>query len=136
MIPADLARLHAAAFAATRPWSEAEFTTLLAQPHTDLISAPRGFALIRVIATEAELLTIAVAPAARRRGTGRELLTTALTRAANRGAETMFLDVAADNSGAIALYLDAGFARTGTRPGYYRTRDGARIDAALFSRPL
>jgi [ribosomal protein S18]-alanine N-acetyltransferase len=47
----------------------------------------------------------------------------------------MFLEVAADSSGAIALYEGAGFARVGARPGYYARGNNA-VDALVMRRDL
>jgi len=136
MTPALLARLHAASFTTPRPWTEAELAGFLADPLCDLIAQEGGFALIRTIAGEAELLTIAVDPTLRRRGLGRTLLDAALVRARARGAAAIFLEVAADNVAAIGLYEAAGFQRSGTRPGYYRQADGFRTDALTMVLPL
>ncbi|WP_093361320.1 GNAT family N-acetyltransferase [Tropicimonas isoalkanivorans] len=95
-----------------------------------------GFALGRVIVDEAELLTLAVDPPARRHGLGRALLADFETSAASRGATSALLEVSAANAPAIALYTAAGFLRTGHRPGYYRTPHGARIDALLLAKAL
>lgn len=136
MTPADLARLHALAFVVPRPWSAAEFADLTARADTFLVGAGEGFLLGRVIADEAELLTLAVAPAARRRGLGAALVGAFLEQAAARGAATAFLEVAADNAAAIALYSAAGFARAGLRKGYFRHPDGRPIDALVMARAL
>lgn len=91
-----------------------------------------GFAEYRVIADEAELCEIAVAPAARRRGFGRALVEHVAADAAARGAEALYLEVRADNAPARSLYAAAGFEPVGARRGYYA--DGA--DAALYRRAL
>lgn len=129
--PADLARLHAAAFRRPRPWSAAEFAALLARPETLLAVAPQGFALARAVADEAELLTLAVAPEARRCGLGARLLAQVLEAAAARGATALFLEVGTDNAAARALYARAGFAEAGRRRGYH---DGS--DALILRRAL
>ncbi len=126
-----MARLHAAAFTVPRPWGAAEFARLLAAPGTLLATESDGFALARVIADEAEILTIAVAPARRRRGVATRLLAGLLAEAAARGAMAMFLEVAADNAAARALYDRAGFCEAGRRAGYY----GAS-DAVILRKPL
>ncbi len=136
MTPADLARLHALAFVVPRPWSAGEFAGLTARADTILIGDGDGFLLGRVIADEAELLTLAVAPEARRRGIGAALVGAFLARSAERGAATAFLEVAADNAAAIALYSAAGFARTGLRKGYFRHPEGRPIDALIMARAL
>ena len=96
----------------------------------------KGFILCRSIAGEAEILTLAVDPARRRRGAGRALVEAAAGMAATLGAEEMFLEVAVDNPAALALYEAAGFARVGRRPGYYARTDGADVDAVVMRREL
>ena len=133
--PADLARLHGLAFLHPRPWSEAEFRALLARADTLTIAAPEGFAIGRVTLDEAELLTIAVAPDARRKGLGRSLLGQFLATAATRGARTVFLEVDSLNTPARALYQAMGFTQVGLRRNYYR--EGPEpSDALVLSRPL
>lgn len=138
MTPAALADLHARAFTVPRPWTAAEIADLLAGPHVFLIAAPggQGFLMGRAVAGEAELLTIAVAPEARRQGLGAGLVARFLAEAAARGAEAAHLEVAADNAGAIALYEGAGFGRAGLRRGYFQLPGGQRIDALVMTRRL
>lgn len=135
MDPAALARLHAQAFTRPPPWTAEAFATLLSMPGVFLVTAPDGFALGRAIAGEAELLTIAVAPAARRRGIGAGLLADFLAEAGRRNATRAFLDVAATNAVARALYGRAGFVQVARRAGYYRDADG-RDDALVLARDL
>jgi ribosomal-protein-alanine N-acetyltransferase len=56
--------------------------------------------------------------------------------ARDRGAETAFLEVAADNAPARALYAATGWEQTGARRGYYTTPEGTKIDALILRRPL
>jgi [ribosomal protein S18]-alanine N-acetyltransferase len=95
-----------------------------------------GFLIGRAVAGEAEILTLAVDPNARRRGTGGRLVQGFFTQAQNHNATTAFLEVAADNFAAIALYLRAGFAEVGRRRGYYEQAGYPAIDALVLSRPL
>lgn len=127
----QLAALHAACFTVPRPWSAAEFASLLASPNVVLITAAQGFALGRVIADEAELLTIAVHPDARRQGVGRKLLSGLIGQVAARGASALFLEVSAKNDSAIALYHVAGFNEAGRRKAYYPDA-ATRIDALVM----
>lgn len=137
MTPEALAALHARCFgSAPRPWSAAEFADLIALPETLLRTAPQGFALGRVIGPEAEILTIAVAPEARRRGIAAALLAALEAEAADRGAEEAFLEVAETNGPARALYAAAGYDRVGCRPRYYATTDGTRADALILRKAL
>lgn len=119
MTPADLAALHAACFTRPRPWSAAEFAALISAPGAFLLTEGGGFLLGRALADEAELLTLAVPEAARRQGTGARLLARFVTEARARGAEAAFLEVAADNAPARALYSRAGWAAAGRRRDYY-----------------
>lgn len=137
MTPADLATLHGRCFVTPRPWGADEFVDFLADPLCFLlVEADAGFLLGRVAAGEAELLTIAVAPEARRRGLGRKLLARFIYQARLRAAESAFLEVAEDNAAAKALYLAAGFGESGRRKGYYYAPDGTRSDALVMVRAL
>jgi ribosomal-protein-alanine N-acetyltransferase len=135
---ADLAATHARSFDA--PWSAADIEALIASPGGFALAVrdggrPGGFVLCRAIAGEAEVLTLAVDPDFRRRGLARSLLEAAMIGAKAAGAEAMFLEVAADNAAAIGLYEQAGFARVGTRPGYYH-RPAGQVDALVMRRDL
>jgi ribosomal-protein-alanine N-acetyltransferase len=133
--PEALATLHARCFQSPPPWSKADFAGFLADPLAFLlVEGDAGFLLGRAVAGEAELLTLAVAPEARRRGLARKLVSRFLYQARLRGAEAAFLEVSAENTAAIALYESAGFTRTGLRRGYYRTPEGQRIDAVVMTR--
>lgn len=134
--PEALAATHAAAFADTRPWSADEFATLLAAPGALLTGDARSFVLGRVVLDEAEVLTVATRPEARRRGLARARLAAFIEAARAAGAATLFLEVAADNIAARALYAAAGLSETGRRRGYYRTAAGTPVDAIVMTLPL
>ncbi len=136
MTLAEMARLHGAAFVTPRPWSEAEITELLASPLCFVLDEPQGFVMGRVVAGEAELLTIAVEPMAQGRGVGTRLMVRFLDELDRRGAETVFLEVAETNAAARALYSGAGFAVTGRRRGYYHGPDGVAVDAIVMGRRM
>ena len=136
MTPEALARLHAQAFSSTRTWSAAEFRDLLDQPGAILAGDDRAFALLRVTLDEAEILTIATAPAHRRKGLARKALAQAETAAQALGACVIFLEVAEDNTAARALYAQAGYAQIGRRPGYYLPKDAAPVAALVLRKAL
>ncbi len=127
-----LAALHAEAFAGRdRAWSAAEIAALTAAPGAALTAAgdpPLAFALARVVADEAELLTLAVAVAARRRGLAAALLDAVEAWARRTGAQTLLLEVAQDNTAAQALYAGRSYSEVGRRRGYYGSGP-ARADA-------
>lgn len=129
----EMARIHAAAFAPERGWTAAEFANLLAQPYTQLLNRPEGFALTRTLAGETELLTLAIDPPAQGQGVARALLVDWLAQTRST-ADTAFLEVAADNATARHLYTALGFAQTGARHGYYARGAAPAVDAILMTR--
>jgi ribosomal-protein-alanine N-acetyltransferase len=120
-----LAALHAGGIGAAGPaWDEAAFAALLALPGRRALIAtaagePVGLAVVGIAADEAELLSLAVLPAWRRRGVGRALVAAALARAAASGAARLFLEVGEANAPARRLYAGLGFRAVGRRPRYY-----------------
>jgi ribosomal-protein-alanine N-acetyltransferase len=111
-----LATIHAAAFPAAEAWSRDVFSLQLGLPNViGLLHAEDGLILVRVAAGEAEILTLAVVPAARRRGMASRLLTAAVIRLAAAGANV------------VLLYLHHGFTQVGRRPAYYSDRSDALV---------
>ncbi|MBQ2260848.1 MAG: GNAT family N-acetyltransferase [Loktanella sp.] len=136
MTPEAMADIHAQAFSTTRAWSVAEFRDLIAQPGTVIAGDDRAFALLRVTLDEAEVLTIATAPAHRRKGLARSVLSKAEQTAQAKGATAVFLEVAEDNAAARALYAQAGYTQIGRRPGYYLPKDAAPVAALVLRKAL
>lgn len=138
MTPEALADLHARCFAAPAAWSAASFAALLKDPHVVLLDDPqaRGFALLRVVLDEAELLTLAVDPAFRRQGIGADLMGWIDRFAPTLGALSIFLEVSEHNLAARALYADCGYRQTGRRSGYYVAQDGTRAAALILCKSL
>ena len=133
MTPGELAALHGRCFPVhPRAWSADEFSDLLDNRLNFLLIRPQGFLLGRSVSDEAELLTLAVAPEARRMGLGRTLLAEFAHTSTARGGREAFLEVASDNAPAIALYASAGWQRAGTRRDYY----APGIDAMVMRREM
>lgn len=137
---AILARLHRLAFPED-PWESRALSRLVALPtmHARLAFSDRkpiGFLLALVVGGEAEVLTLCVDPAARRRGIARALLADLYTAARAARASRVVLEVAADNETARLLYAAEGFAAVGRRPFYYRRPAAAAADALILARPL
>ena len=82
-----------------------------------------GFILARVVGDEAEILTLAVAPAARCKGFGKALVRSAAAHAASLGATSLFLEAGVRNDAAQALYRGLGFVAVGRRKAYYADED-------------
>ncbi len=143
-----LSRLHGLCFAETGEagWDAEAFTELLAMPGAcGVIAArrgePLGLVLARAAGGDAEIVTLGVDPAMRRHGVAQALLAAAMGWAGERGAQALFLEVAADNRPAIALYEKTGFCQVGRRPGYYRRRADSnfavhRVDALVMKRDV
>ncbi len=135
---AILAAVHAVAF--DQPWPPEAFGELFASPGVFALGATDdvmvGLVLMRAVAGEAEVLTLAVAPTHRRRGVARALLVAGLELASGLGAQAVFLEVAADNGAALDLYRAAGFDAVGRRAGYYPREQGPAADALVLRRAL
>ena len=101
---------------------------LVIQAGTDSIGLA-GYAVLRIIAPEAEIENICVAPACRRSGVGETLMAEMLRLAAERDAERIFLEVRAHNEPAKALYLKSGFVESYRRKNYYQ---GPTEDAIIM----
>jgi ribosomal-protein-alanine N-acetyltransferase len=133
---AVLAELHAAIFQAPwdQPWSAQSFAEILAMPGSGgwLLSegdAPIGFMLARFTLDEGEILLTGIVPGARRRGHATRLMHVMLEAACAAGIAQLFLEHAASNDAAGALYGRFGFVRIGRRRAYYERRGGGREDA-------
>ena len=133
-----LSALHQQCF--EKFWDETAMADLLASPQRTALGfyagdTPSqnldGFICLQWAADEAEILTLAVAPSARRQGLARRLITSAADWLAPRGVTQWHLEVAADNQAARALYQRLAFVEIGGRKGYY-----AGVDAVLMRRDL
>jgi ribosomal-protein-alanine N-acetyltransferase len=130
-----LAAIHAEAFDA--PWDAQAIKALLEAPGVvALADGEDGFVLIRVVADEAEILTLATRRSARRRGVGGRLVLAAAEQASRCGAHRLFLEVAADNGAALRLYRRTNFTQAGRRKGYYARPGGEKVDALVLARAL
>lgn len=137
MKPEALAATHARAFAGQgRAWSAAEFAALLDSPHVFVVGDKQAFALGRAVAGEAELLTLATDPEYRRKGFARAALAGFEAGARARGAVRAFLEVAADNAGARALYAAEHWHSCARRPGYYPREGAEDVDALILEKRL
>ncbi len=117
-------------------WTLPQLAGVMVMPGTWLTlarvdAATLGFALVRSVLDECELLLLAVHPLWRGRGIGRALLIESLKTARRKGIRSMNLEVRASNI-AIKLYENIGFEYVHRRPGYYRGNDGQLHDALSF----
>ena len=136
---AAIAALHAASF--NRGWSEDEIDRLLLDrnvlTHRAVVGSRMvGFILSRMVAGEAEILSVAVHSTQRGKGVARQLLTLHLRRLAGLGTRVVFLEVDEGNAAARRLYRRAGFQEAGRRAGYYLGADGNQSAALVLRRAL
>jgi len=122
-----MAEMHRQAFPPNEVWDAASFAVQLSLPGGFGLINTAGFVLLRALAGEAELLTLAVVPPARGLGHGRALLAAAKAEAGARGAEVLFLEVAESNAAARALYAGAGAQQVGRRRNYYPNGEDALV---------
>lgn len=125
----DLENLHKLCFP-NKPWSATDFADLK-KSGCDIIASQNGFIVWRVVADEAEIITVGVHPNARRTGIASAMLVLAENDAKKRGAKKIFLEVAENNPPARVMYKNNGYTQIGVRPKYY---DG--IDAILMEKIL
>ena len=92
-----------------------------------------GFSLLRTVADEAELLLLAVAPNAQRRGVGTSLLDHFIEHGRRSGIRRLHLEVR-DGNPAVAMYQAFGFKVEGRRRKYYSGLDGSQHDALTMAR--
>ena len=136
----EMARIHAAGF--YRGWPVGEFESFLSEDATPVYVACdakrriAGFALVRVVEDEAELLTIAVDPKWRGKRVGDALLRAVFDDLLLSPARRMFLEVSEENAAAIRLYERLGFAVISRRKGYYPKADGSQATALVMARDL
>ncbi|MDE0878937.1 MAG: GNAT family N-acetyltransferase [Sphingomonas bacterium] len=141
----DIATLDALMSASFDPrfgeaWTRNQCMGVLAMPGITLTLAliddvPAGFALVRTVTDEAELLLLGVAPTQRRSGIGAALLRAVASDCAARGVTDFHLEVRANNE-AISLYTAHGFTKVGERRDYYRSKDGKSYDAHTYRKAL
>lgn len=133
-----LAALHHDSFA--EGWKAGEFEELLNMPGAVAEVAmddgePVAFILTRSAADEAEIITIATRPQLQRRGVGSQLLKRHLESLSAKRIRHVYLEVAASNIAAQALYRSIGFLEAGRRKDYYARASG-REDAIVMRKDL
>ncbi len=139
VLAAPLSMLHRACFP-EEPWTPEAMAKIMAIAgffgriawEDDM---PAGFALALDLGGECEILSLGVVPEQRRRGTGSALLAAIGDEAKRRGGHRVFLEVAADNAAAGALYSANGFIQISRRNQYYRRPTGP-VDALVLRRVI
>jgi [ribosomal protein S18]-alanine N-acetyltransferase len=132
-----VAHLEATVFADEPAWSVEQLWAELAgvpdrRRYVVAVAADTvvGYAGISLGPDTADVMTVAVLPAWRRRGLGRRLVTALLDEAERRRAREVLLEVRATNEAAIDLYTGLGFATISRRRHYY----GSGHDGVIMRR--
>ncbi len=125
----EIANLHKLCFP-NKPWSASDFADLK-KSGCEIIMSQNGFAVWRNAVDECEIITIGVAPNARRNGIASAMLAIIEKNIKNQGIKKIFLEVASNNIAGQKLYENNGYKTVGIRPKYY---DG--IDAILMAKDL
>jgi ribosomal-protein-alanine N-acetyltransferase len=135
-----VAKLHAQSF--YRGWPRQDIEAYLADRDTPTLVAcdskrrVAGFAMLRLLGDDAELMTIAVDPKYRGKGVGAALMKACFADLMMTPSKRMILEVAADNPAALRLYEKLGFQKISERKGYYVRPDGQPATALVMARPL
>lgn len=130
----SLAALHGDAF--HDGWSPKTFSDWATDPRYRLIGIEAdgkvaAMLVLRVVAGEAEIITITTSNEYRRMGLARHLLSHACEMALAEGVATFCLEVSDKNKAARMLYESMGFTLAGQRKAYYRTENTC-CDAVLY----
>jgi ribosomal-protein-alanine N-acetyltransferase len=132
VIPTALAQTHRLAFDG-KGWPAADFESYLGDTTILIHGSDTCFAVFRLAAPEAEILTLATHPHSQGQGHAASMLRGALDALGSAKIETVFLEVADDNAAALALYARAGFAQFSTRSNYYANGASAICMKAVLS---
>ena len=106
------------------PWSENSIASELENPLSVWLVAVDGGQLIGYVGSqtvlgETDMMNLAVAPEARRQGTGRALVLALVDALTEKGSHSLMLEVRVSNTPAQKLYESLGFSQVGRRPKYY-----------------
>ena len=110
------------------PWTRGNFVDVLSHGYECRVDENgggiRGYAVLRPVLDEAELLNIGVSALQQRKGLGRAMVREMLDVAREKNIRRVFLEVRASNVAALALYRSSGFGEIGVRRGYYQNANG------------
>lgn len=114
----------------TWAWTPARIKHFISSRDTSVIVKRRGlriaaFALMNFGDETAHLTLLAVRPAYRRQGLGRQMVDWLIASATTAGIFRVNLELRATNSEALAFYDRLGFEQLGLEPGYYQGKEAA-----------
>lgn len=141
MRPADIpgvAELEVEVF--PQPWSVMLFEEELGAPGRQYLVAEvdqrlAGYGGVMLVAEDAHITTIAVAPGQRGHKVGTRLMLALIDAAATHTARHLTLEVRVSNEAARRLYARFGFAPVGLRKNYYHNEDAVIMWATDIDTP-
>lgn len=120
------------------PWSERSIAAELKSEWSLWLVEERDGVAVAYVGSqssppEADVMNVAVSPDFRRQGIGESLMIALGEALAQKGIETLTLEVRASNEAAISLYTHLGYEQVGRRPNYYVD---PREDALIMRKEL
>ena len=118
----QIAQLEKVCFSA--PWSERSVAGELSNPLSLWVVAVEEDKLVGYVGSqsvlgEADMMNLAVDPAFRRQGVGKQLVCILIQNLREKDVHSLTLEVRSSNRNAICLYGQLGFEQVGRRPNYY-----------------
>ena len=124
-----LAKIHKQSFEVA--WSEDELVETLrvkgticfvANIHGKGKNGPKGFLIVRTLAGQSEVLTIAIDAEFRKQGIARALMEHAIRQLHGERIGQLFLEVSEGNTAALNLYQSLNFKQISKRKAYYNNQ--------------
>ncbi len=136
MTPEKMAKLHANSEANHRIWHAREFAQILPLQGVFAECHQHGFALARVIDSEAELLLIVTHKMKQNTGLGTNCLLKIEQKLVENGARKLSLEVSESNKAAIQIYKKLNYKKISVRKSYSRDKYGKFEDAVIMQKDL
>ena len=136
MTPEKMSKLHSKSEANHRIWHAHEFSDLLSLPGVITELHAHGFALARVVDTEAELLLIVTENIKQNTGLATSCLLKIEKKLIHHGAQKLTLEVGESNSAAITVYTKLNYKKIAIRKSYSRDKNGKFETALVMQKDL
>ena len=136
MTPERMAQLHSNSEANHRIWHAREFAQILSLKGIFAECHQHGFALARVLDTEAELLLIVTENIKQSTGLATSCLLNIEKKLIQQGAQKLTLEVSESNSAAITIYTKLNYKKIAIRKSYSRDKNGKFETALVMQKDL
>jgi len=136
MTPEEMAKLHSNSEANHRIWNTHEFAQILSLEGVFAECHEHGFALARVIDSEAELLLLVTHKMKQKTGLATNCLLKIEKKIVENGARKLTLEVSESNKKAIQLYKKLNYKNISVRKSYSRDKNGKFEDALVMQKNL